>query len=1436
MSITNNYTSTGYVPTSTGTVTGTLNASGGSGASSASCASSASEVLASYSFNELLTKFEQGNMTLAEFVQGLKFKNIIATTKEDDIYTTVTFKNSNKNYTIRCTNVACASATDSKKATTYTDTSLRTTYKFSTEVINKYFDAVEENTDSTGKSTVTKYVFKPDCGYTSPIALRSALFAEAKKQLIMANFLENDFDKDSTSTNALYKVNGGKTALSSTNYTSYTKEINAQGSDINELKKKALNKLIKDFSCGNLMVNQLDTILNSIGVENKSRTTTNGNYEVTFKFEGKNYKITCNTAAAAKGGDAVHNKAYVFDSNFFSKVVYSKIEKIKEKYFFEIDENSYRLKDELNLSEFLQEAKLLSEKDLRVLESLGIDLTKSSSYEEITDIDGNIIAYGDMFNVEYNDEEVNNKCQEMNLYSSYDLEYIKTPLLRDYLFTQVSDNFYRLSDGITPEMVAGAEEKRFTTIYDVIMYDMEVNSPKIYNTRKRLYPSTPYNQKFKSIDEARTELTDLLKYVSEKYAQLSSNSNLSGARLDSDLKNLESLLGIIMYQATDICGNSISEFEKLNEIINSSISDKTLLSKCKSRFYEEFEKSCNLVCYYEVRGSSYRKEYCKENKMTQINDAFYDIQQNPSSYSTIELECVLNRYLNEASLTTSAKSFIKEMLTDLQNGVDIETVLGLDSPSKEVAYDLMLMSCRSYSGIADLVYTLDYWAEEFVGKDSEEYKNYQEKLHNYIDSILYTYKDKEISLDDIIREDIYDLNSHIDKEKIKSRLAVEETIESIFYSTIPQNAKYIPITELDVRFVAENLGFTDSELNELLRTNGLTLDVLIENSKASFVDEKGEPKLVTKIDILQDMSTTLQALQMLDNKDLYSNLASSFEAPLVKIQEIFYANLENFSLKSVMEQISKVFSTEEDAMFLASAPYAILAFLEEYCGGDEELAVSLFEKMSQNETLNLTEYYVPAPARARGVGNSSQKEKSGFNKIFDDMCEFAAKATDSTTIEGKVYDAISTALDWCPLPWVKGVSIAINVVLTLGAMCHHVTQQNWDGYQTSTAILNDIRNGFQPLIDNLILEKLSGGLLDKKVVNSITSKVPFMKKIFDHLTAILSAGTDFILDYLTNTIINSLGIKETDQSKGDSDVGDKTADTNTKPTSSGGGNGAKDPGATISDKEAVNSTPEQLLEKGIIRQVKDGKVVCYDATKNYSWEVYTAGVSNIASTNVATATSILATLVVQGKVSLDYQISNTVSELKDLGIDDETLAIYLAEVLEAKADLELEHALDEADYKEAIAKAANAGGNSQPIWDEYNKKAIEHEEKVKRILGEIECMNNLMTSVYKVGGTVSFKKQSLATGTENERTIMGMTISFSDKSPDEVYKQEYYDIVSEIQERYNDRTNGAFAWAMDFSNEVESELYADRKTEEFFDNLFQNLFTQMNIWQQNKNN
>ncbi len=175
---------------------------------------------------------------------------------------------------------------------------LQKVYKFTDEVIAKYFDEVK------GMKT-PQYKLKPNCGYSNISDLRRALFEEYQNMLILNNFMSGNV-ADSTgkeTASALKRTSDGK-LLTATNYTQYAEEIGkATPEEAEELRKNALNQLIKQFSSGNLAVAQVKTILGAIGVKDAKQKVQGDNYVFTFTYDGKNYSITCNKAAAKSGKD-----------------------------------------------------------------------------------------------------------------------------------------------------------------------------------------------------------------------------------------------------------------------------------------------------------------------------------------------------------------------------------------------------------------------------------------------------------------------------------------------------------------------------------------------------------------------------------------------------------------------------------------------------------------------------------------------------------------------------------------------------------------------------------------------------------------------------------------------------------------------------------------------------------------------------------------------------------------------------------------------------------------------------------------------------------------------------------------------------------------------------------------------------------------------------
>ena len=732
----------------------------------------------------LMNKFEQGNMTVKDLVAELKNKGITSQVKTDDKFTSVTFKYSNKNYTIRSSNVNNESGTDSNKTTSYSDTTLRTTYKFSTEVINKYFDVCESYEDSAGKTTVTKYTIKENCGYSSPSALRTALYNEVKDQLVLSTFLADKYDKNSTNSYLLTKVNSGKTNLSTTNYTTYADEIKkAAGDDVVKLKQDALNKVIKDFSCGNLVVQQLDTVLKSIGVENKTRTLTDGKYVVKFEFLGKNYQITCNQAAATKGGDTVHNKSYVFDSKFLEQINDYLFDELVDEYLYKIDDNNYRLKDELSLSDFLKDAGFVTELDVEFLKLKGVDITEFTGYEEMKDADGNVIAYGSL---DYIIETNSDKFAKYNLISSNDVQSFSAPGVAEYLYSQISENFYELNEGITQELVNYAKEHDSRTIYSLLMHDLEVNHKSVYSYINTLSSNTIdyealeadivsaitdyklhgnkaivenlYNSVLgdswhtKNLTEIKTlfyktkdtnnvdwivnNIKDLLiESYQDKYSKDLDPSKLTN--LFSEVNSMyEKASGINSYEAEDVraimstvlegavsISLNSNHYDSILSALEEAITDEDLLNSCKDEFAYYIHNSIN--------NNPSKLEMFSDVTRTMLETPLAGHAQdilalyNNGEVSKYEAEFALRYINNNVPITPQARVFIENIIDNLGDKEACNKIL-------DTTAFYTLSSASGYFTFEDIIEVYETEFSEFAegGKLRKEFEDFVANMQN----------------------------------------------------------------------------------------------------------------------------------------------------------------------------------------------------------------------------------------------------------------------------------------------------------------------------------------------------------------------------------------------------------------------------------------------------------------------------------------------------------------------------------------------------------------------------------------------------------------------------------------------------------------------------------------------------------------------------------
>lgn len=217
------------------------------------------------------------------------------------------------------------SNTNGKRSNGYTLIQLQNVYGFSKTIIEKYFTPTTpqfetkihltlKNNRLNTLSNMTTYKLKSDCGFKDIQELKAHLnqeFYEYKNNLVLNNFI-NDTNKKTTNSSDLYKTQNG-TTLTNKNYTNYANEIKkASGDEAEALRDEALQKIVKDFSSGNLTVQQMLQVLNAIGITPQN-STSNDVYNYTFKYGDKEYNVTCNKDAAKSSVDNKQVKTYTLD-------------------------------------------------------------------------------------------------------------------------------------------------------------------------------------------------------------------------------------------------------------------------------------------------------------------------------------------------------------------------------------------------------------------------------------------------------------------------------------------------------------------------------------------------------------------------------------------------------------------------------------------------------------------------------------------------------------------------------------------------------------------------------------------------------------------------------------------------------------------------------------------------------------------------------------------------------------------------------------------------------------------------------------------------------------------------------------------------------------------------------------------------------------------
>lgn len=255
-----------------------------------------------------------------------------------------------KTYTVSSNSNLLATRHWEKKECTYAD--LKNVYKFSDTVINKYFDKVPQvlqapvsdqffndrstfgsldimnarsrgthhslSTGSVNQPSNLKntelYKLKEDCGFTTIEELVAHFYDEYKNSLILANYL-NGINIKSDRPDDYSKTENG-TQLTEKNYSEFVDEISvAEGDKAEEIRQRALNKLIKDFTSGDIAYSSVSTVLEAIGVKNTSMTFTPGGkqYCLKFTYGNKTYSLYCLRTAADSGKDEIRVATYTAD-------------------------------------------------------------------------------------------------------------------------------------------------------------------------------------------------------------------------------------------------------------------------------------------------------------------------------------------------------------------------------------------------------------------------------------------------------------------------------------------------------------------------------------------------------------------------------------------------------------------------------------------------------------------------------------------------------------------------------------------------------------------------------------------------------------------------------------------------------------------------------------------------------------------------------------------------------------------------------------------------------------------------------------------------------------------------------------------------------------------------------------------------------------------
>ena len=304
--------------------------------------------------DNITNKFANGEIDYNNCISQLAALGVTATALSES---SVRFSYKNKTYTITQKNATISTPT-------YTLSQLQNSYKFSDEIINKYFK--KQNVSTSGAAgakqnsgNIDKYVVNTSSGCKTISDVEKIAAKQYQKDMVLTNFL-NDMNKQTNSVSNMQKASDGK-EITKDNYKNYVKEITATlGTDTDAAKQKALDKLIKDYTQGNIAFTMMSTLFEAIGITDAKAITkgsgTKTGITFEFSFNGKSYKMSCNIFASLSGTDKKTVNTYSANE---LKNIGATSEQI-DKYFESISSidgksNTYKLRSGKTYTAFLKE-------------------------------------------------------------------------------------------------------------------------------------------------------------------------------------------------------------------------------------------------------------------------------------------------------------------------------------------------------------------------------------------------------------------------------------------------------------------------------------------------------------------------------------------------------------------------------------------------------------------------------------------------------------------------------------------------------------------------------------------------------------------------------------------------------------------------------------------------------------------------------------------------------------------------------------------------------------------------------------------------------------------------------------------------------------------------------------------------------------------------